>query len=270
MIIHKIPIRNRLRNFMYLIADEKTNEALAIDPLAHKLCLQTASEHGYDIRQVVNTHHHHDHVGGNAKVLEATGAKLLAHSKADIPAVDRRLEISDSVKVGSYDLQILDTPGHTLSHVCLYYDGNKVDRQNGEKTLIDQPVLFSGDTIFNAGVGNCYNGGHPEIMYETIVSLFEQLPMNTRLFPGHDYIENNLRFTLDREPSNVDARKLLDEFSKGLDAESYVTTLKQEKLLNVFLRLNCSEIRTKLNQEGFDSSTEKTTFLALRELRNRW
>ncbi len=265
MIIHKIPLRNSLRNFIYLLADEESKDALAIDPLAFDKCLDTASEYGYNITQVLNTHHHHDHIGGNAKVIAATGARLLAHKNAKIPNVDQGLSVGDTVHVGKYELQVLDTPGHTMSHVCLFYPGN--DQDDSEA---GEPALFSGDVLFNAGVGNCFNGGHPEAMYDTVVDIFEKLPESTRLFPGHDYIENNLRFTLDREPENRWADEFLKAFSAGLDAESYVTTLKLERFLNVFTRLSSVEVRERLNEKGITCNDDKSTFLALRELRNQW
>ena len=79
MIIKQIPIRNQLSNYMYLLGCETTKEAIAIDPLEHGLCLKTASDLGWTIKTVANTHHHHDHIGGNGPVIEATGAELVAH-----------------------------------------------------------------------------------------------------------------------------------------------------------------------------------------------
>src|SRR3546814_19507626 len=94
----------------------------------------------------------------------------------------------DVVKVGrTVELESLDTPGHTMSHVCLLSHG-------------DQPALFCGDTLFNAGAGNCHNGGHPSELYETFAGQLANLPDDPLIYPGHDYIGNKLRFTLDREP----------------------------------------------------------------------
>ena len=90
MLVKQIPIRNNLKNYMYLIACEKTFQTIAIDPLDSALCLKTAEDLGWSIKIVANTHHHHDHIGGNDEVIQATGAQLVAHTEAmeAIPNVD--------------------------------------------------------------------------------------------------------------------------------------------------------------------------------------
>ncbi|MBT6276060.1 MAG: MBL fold metallo-hydrolase, partial [Chromatiales bacterium] len=122
MIVEQIWTDNRFRNFNYLIACPETGEALAIDPLEYGQVLDAARERGWQITQVLNTHHHHDHIGGNQGIVDATQAKILAHAgaKDDIPDMDVGLVAGDVIKVGStVELEALDTPGHTMSHVCL-------------------------------------------------------------------------------------------------------------------------------------------------------
>ena len=263
MIVERIWTGNSLRNFNYLIACPETGEALAVDPLDHRKALARARERGFQITQIVNTHEHHDHTGGNAAVVAATGAKLLAHAGASaaIPGMDRGLKAGDVIRVGkTVELEALDTPGHTMSHVCLL-------------SHTDTPALLSGDTLFNAGAGNCHNGGHPAELYETFVSQLAALPDHTELYPGHDYAENNLRFTLDREPDNQKARELLPRVA-GHDPEaSLVSTLALEKQINTFFRLQSPGVIGRLRDdfpELGDAPDAKTVFLKLRELRNRW
>src|SRR5262245_6039467 len=122
MIVKQIWTANAGRNFNYLIACPETGEALAVDPLDHEKCLLAAKSAGWKITQIVNTHEHRDHTGGNEPVVQKTGAKLLAHKKAGarISGVSRGLGAGDVVKVGkTVELEALDTPGHTMSHVCL-------------------------------------------------------------------------------------------------------------------------------------------------------
>jgi len=263
MIVERIWTGNAYRNFNYLIACAETGEALAIDPLDHEKCLSTAKARGWRITQVLNTHEHHDHTGGNAAVIAATGAKLIAHHRAgaSISGVDRGVQASDVIKVGkTVELECLDTPGHTLCHICL-------------RSHTDQPALFSGDTLFNAGAGNCHNGGHPDELYKTFTEQLDRLPGNTRVYPGHDYIENNLRFTLSREPDNAAAKALLEKVAGHDPARSAVTTLADEKSFNAFFRLTSPSLIARL-REAFPELPEapdaKTVFIKLRELRNKW
>ncbi len=263
MIVKQIWTANNYRNFNYLIACSETGEALAIDPLDHHKCLRAAKDEGWNITQVLNTHEHLDHTGGNAAVVAKTGAKVLAHFNArdKIAAMDRGLAAGDVVKVGrTVELEVLDTPGHTLCHVCLL-------------SHTDQPALFCGDTLFNAGAGNCHHGGHPPELYKTFAGQLDRLPSATRIYPGHDYIENNLRFTLDREPDNVDAGPMLARLA-GQDLErAYVTTLDLERRINTFFRLTSPTVIAKLREifpELPENPDQESVFLKLRELRNSW
>lgn len=264
MIVEQIWTGNAYRNFNYLVACGETGEALAIDPLDHEKCLTRAREKGWEITQILNTHEHLDHTGGNRAMIEATSAKLLAHGNAGgrIDGIDVGLNAGDVVAVGkSVELLALDTPGHTMSHICLL-----------SKT--DTPALFSGDTLFNAGAGNCHNGGYPEELYKTFAAQLDQLPDNTRVYPGHDYITHNLGFTLDREPDNKAAASLLRELQETHDpGDALVTTIAREREVNTFFRLTSPSVIRKL-QESFpdmdDEPSPQEVFLKLRELRNAW
>jgi hydroxyacylglutathione hydrolase len=263
MIVEQIWTGNAYRNFNYLIVCPQTGEALAVDPLDHERCLATARNRGWQITQVLNTHEHGDHTGGNQAVIAATRAKLLAHKNAGarIPGLDRGLSAGDVIKVGkTVELEALDTPGHTMSHVCLL-------------SHTDTPALFCGDTLFNAGAGNCHNGGHPSELYQTFANQLAKLSDRTLVYPGHDYIANNLRFTLDREPDNGKAQQLLGQVGQQDPNRALVTTLALEKEINTFFRLHSRTVIARL-REAFpdlpDQPDERTVFLKLRELRNKW
>ncbi len=263
MIIEQIWTANAYRNFNYLIACPETGEALAVDPLDHRKCLAVAKDKGWTIRTVLNTHEHGDHTGGNRAMIAATGAELLAHVKAKdkIPGIDRGLAAGDVVKVGkTVEIEALDTPGHTMSHVCLL-------------TRTDQAALISGDTLFNAGAGNCHHGGHPEELYDTFAQQLSQLPDDTLIYPGHDYIANNLRFTVDREPDNTRAKELLAEVEDQDPDNALVATLGLEKEINTFFRLTNPSVIAQLRERFSDLPEDpdpRAVFLKLRELRNSW
>jgi hydroxyacylglutathione hydrolase len=262
VIVEQIWTANKGANYNYIVACGETGEALAIDPVEHELCLARAKDKGWDITQIVNTHEHGDHIAGNAAMVEATGAKLFAHENAGakIPGMDGGLAAGDVVKVGaSAELDVLDTPGHTLIHICLL-------------TREDTPALIAGDTIFNAGAGNC-RGGDPELLYETFTTQLAKLPENTRVYSGHDYFEHNLGFTLDREPDNARAKEILGLVKNQDPADPLITTLGLEKEINCFFRLSSPGVIENLRQSFPDLEAqpgEKTVFLKLRELRNSW
>ena len=263
MLVERIWAANELRNFNYLIACSQTGEALLIDPLDARQCIEAARKAGFGITQILNTHEHLDHTAGNAGVVKVTGARVMAHAGAagHIGGVDQGLKRGDAIKVGrTVELETLDTPGHTRSHVCLFAHG-------------DAPALFCGDTLFNAGAGNCHNGGDAGLLYETFVNQLAKLPDTTRVYPGHDYMARNLAFTLDREPGNSDALHALAGARAQDPAAARVTTLSEEKRINAFLRLQNPEIVAGLRGE-FPEIGERpdarTVFVKLRELRNRW
>ena len=176
MIVERIWTGNAYRNFNYLIACPETGEALAIDPLDHEKTLNTARVKGWQITQILNTHEHHDHTGGNAAVVAATGAKVIAHHKAagKIEGMDRGVKAGDVIKVGRHiELECLDTPGHTMCHICL-------------RSHTDEPALFSGDTLFNGGPGATGRSfsDRPTIEASIRARLFA-LPDDTVVHTGH-------------------------------------------------------------------------------------
>jgi len=263
MIIKQIYTYNNYRNFNYLIACPLTREAVAIDPLASDLCLKEASDNGLKIIAIINTHEHMDHIGGNEKIIRNTGCKLYAHKNAknSIPNIDYGLNNGDILKFGkTLEIQVLDTPGHTMSHVCLLARGDTTNS------------LFCGDTLFNAGVGNCHNGGDPVSLYETFYNQLIKLEKNTKIYPGHDYLKNNLEFTLSLESENKSAFELLKKAESESFSINYVSSLENELKINTFFRLKESSIIKSIQEKGepMKDTSPKEVFLALRRLRNNW
>ena len=233
MIVEQIWTANAYRNFNYLIVCSESGEAMAIDPLDHEKCLSAAKKNGWQVTQILNTHEHGDHTGGNDAMIAATGAKLLAHAnaKAKIPNMDRGLGAGDVIKVGkTVELECLDTPGHTMAHVCLM-------------SRTAQPALFCGDTLFVMGCGRLFEGT-PEQMWRSLGKLRE-LPDATRVYCGHEYTQTNARFALTVEPENGALKARANEVdemrAKGL--ATVPSTMAQERATNPFLRADIETVK---------------------------
>ena len=195
------------------------------------------------------------------EIKERTGCTVVG-PRADrdrIPGIDIEVGDGDTYMLYEAEAAVFDVPGHTRGHIAYWFP--------------ESTALFCGDTLFNAGAGNCHNGGHPHELYQTFVRQLAKLPDTTRIYPGHDYWENNLGFTLDREPDNAKAAELLDEVSGRGPDDALVSTLALEKEINTFFRLHSPTVIARL-REAFpdlpEEPDEKTVFLKLRELRNAW
>ncbi|UFX82586.1 hydroxyacylglutathione hydrolase C-terminal domain-containing protein [Candidatus Absconditicoccus praedator] len=159
---------------------------------------------------------------------------------------------------GTY-LQAYHTPGHTYDHISFgLYENNKLE------------ALFSGDSFFNAGIGNCYSGDS-KIAYNTVKDFYLQLPGEVKIYPGHDYMQTNLKFSLNIESDNQYTIDLLNDMQKKQPGE-VVTNIDLEKKINPFLRFANNKIKESIKVK-FNLSylpSEEETFLKLRELRNNW
>lgn len=260
MKVIRLYMNNRLCNFNYILGCEQTKQAIALDPLDAEAVLAASEAQGWNIKLIINTHEHHDHIEGNPGVQAATGAPIWAseHAIGKIPNVSRGLVAGEVIELGSMVFKILPTPGHTPVHVCLL-------------TLSeDTPILFSGDTLFNACAGNCFNGGNVDEMYESFQRELAPLPDETILYPGHDYMKNNLGFSLAWEPGNQDAETWKEKVENLKPENMPYMTLGQERLYNPFLRLNNQTVIQNLKGKGDDIKSDRDVFTALRRHRDRW
>ena len=259
MKVVRLYMDNQLRNFNYVIGCEDTGQAIALDPLDGDAVLSAAEAEGWQIKLIINTHEHHDHIEGNPVVQSATGAPIWAseHAIGKIPNVARGLVANEVIELGSIKFKVLPTPGHTSVHVCLL-------------TLSEvTPMLFSGDTLFNACAGNCFTGDVDD-MYETFQRELMPLPDKTLLYPGHDYMKTNLEFSLIWEPNNQDAKFWQDNVKNISPDNMPIMTLGQERLYNPFLRLKSRGLIAQLDASGDITSSSRAVFKALRLRRDRW
>ena len=238
MKVHQIFTNGPLRNFSYIIETE--DNLFCVDPYYPDQILKKIQEIKKPLKAIINTHEHTDHHCGNQGVIKATHCAVWAHTnaKGKIPGVDRFLQGDEIIPLDrGNQLIVLDTPGHTFAHVCLLLRGHNSS-------------VVTGDTLFNGGVGNCHNGGDPRVLFKTISSHFQNMNDDIRLYPGHEYMENNLLFTLQYEPENKQAKELLARVRQTEDF--LVNTIGDEKKINIFLR------------------SDEDSFLHYRRLRDKW
>lgn len=231
-----------LRNFSYIV--HNTTVAWVIDPYHAWQIEDYLEQHQLQLRAIINTHEHADHTCGNAELRQKSGCEIWAHKNAEtrIPHVTRTLDQDDVIAVSpTHSLKVWDTPGHTFAHVCL------LALHRGQPHGI-----FTGDTLFNAGVGNCHHGGDAQTLHQTINNKFHTLPDDVVIYPGHEYWQHNLAFTLSVEPDNTTARELLAEIKK--DSSPPLSTMALERQVNVFM----------------EKKHDKENFLRLRRLRDKW
>jgi hydroxyacylglutathione hydrolase len=166
-----------MQNFIYIIGCEKTKEAAVVDPAWDvPTILKVANKHGLNIKTILLTHTHFDHINGVEELLKSTDARVFVHKKEAASlaysANVKKIESGDEVKVGGLTVTFIHTPGHTPGSQCFYVD----DR------------LIAGDTLFIKGCGRCdLPGGNPEEMYNSLTSRLKKMDDHTRLYPGHNY-----------------------------------------------------------------------------------
>ena len=173
MIFEQIPVKGD-RNFAYLIGDDSTGHAAIVDPgYAPEATLATAERHGLNVKFVISTHSHKDHIAGNSYVLERTAAVEVMHESTPHPC-QRRVRDNDELSLGAVPLKFLHTPGHIPDHVCILTVGK----------------LITGDILFVGKVGGTggphFPASDPSQQWQSLCRLMTLDPA-TEVWPGHDY-----------------------------------------------------------------------------------
>ncbi|CAA7623593.1 hydroxyacylglutathione hydrolase [Magnetospirillum sp. UT-4] len=211
-------------NFVYLLHDPESGATAAVDPSVAEPVRDALAERGWTLTHILNTHHHHDHTGGNLELKRATGAQVVGARKdaARIPGIDVEVGEGDTFLLGHAALMVLETPGHTLGHIAYWAP--------------DSQALFSGDTLFSLGCGRLFEGT-PEQMWSSLAKLRE-LPPATRVYCAHEYTAANGRFARLVERDNPVLKARLDEVHRQEMAgrPTVPSTLAEERAANPFLR----------------------------------
>ena len=229
--IFRIPLLQD--NYSYLINDLDSSKTACIDPgMAEPILLELEKK---KLDFILNTHHHHDHVGGNLEIQKKTMCKIYGPyaEKSKIPGINLGLKVGVVYKLGSLEYKIIETPGHTSGHICYYFFKNN--------------ILFSGDTLFSLGCGRVFEGTASE-MWKSLKKIRE-LPDETTVYCGHEYTESNTNFATFIDSDNVmlkEKKKQVLNLRKA-NQPTVPFNLGEDKLLNPVLRVDEGDLSEKLN-----------------------
>ncbi|KAJ0334733.1 hydroxyacylglutathione hydrolase [Colletotrichum lupini] len=243
-------------NYAYLVKDDKTNDAVIIDPANPSEVtpvLQKAIKSGeINLTAIVNTHHHWDHAGGNKKLQGELGLdKLPIIGGKDCEGVTRTPGHGESFKIGEgIAVKALHTPCHTQDSICWFM-------QDG-----DQKVVFTGDTLFISGCGKFFEGNAEE-MHSALNKTLAALPDDTVVFPGHEYTKSNVKFAA--SVLQNEAIQKLQAFAENNKETQGKFTIGDEKKHNVFMRVEDPEIQRVTGESEPVSVMNK-----LREMKNNF
>jgi len=221
-------------NYSYLIIDKKNNTACVVDPSESRPVIKYLEKNKIDLKFILNTHHHYDHVGGNKELKEKYGAMIVGFKgdKDRIPGIDILVDDQMIWKYEEFEAKILHVPGHTLGHICFYFYKEK--------------SVFTGDTLFSLGCGKIFEGTCSQ-MLDSLKKL-KKLPRDTKVFCGHEYTKQNSNFCIANDTNNENLKAKINDINTKLknNLPTIPTTIKDELECNIFLKSNSVETFSKL------------------------
>jgi hydroxyacylglutathione hydrolase len=236
-------------NYAYLIHDDTTGETALIDAPEATPILARLDEKGWDLSQILITHHHSDHIDGVGDIVAATGARVLG-AAADahrLPKLDLALAEGDAVHVGQAEGVVMDVSGHTMGHIAFYF--------------AQDHLVFTADSLMAGGCGRLFEGS-PDVMWQSLQKIAD-LPSDIWVCSGHEYTSSNLAFAAHVDPDNAALTARIDRVAKARASgrATVPSRLSGELATNPFLRA-----RQLKSVTGATSDSE--SFAILREMKN--
>ena len=211
-------------NYSYLLIDKINNSACVIDPSDSEPVISCVEKNNINLKFILNTHHHFDHIGGNKDLKKKYKCKVIGFikDKDRIPEIDITLNDRDIWENGNFEAKIYHVPGHTSGHVCFHF--------------YKQNILFTGDTLFSLGCGRIFEGTY-EQMFSSL-QLIKSFPENTKIYCGHEYTLKNAEFCIKHDKDNSALIEKIKSIKKklGNGFPTIPTTIKEELDCNIFLR----------------------------------
>ncbi|XP_053551058.1 hydroxyacylglutathione hydrolase, mitochondrial isoform X3 [Bombina bombina] len=229
-------------NYMYLLIDEETKEAAIVDPVQPHKVVDAVKKHGVKLTSVLTTHHHWDHAGGNEKLVKMVSGLTVYGGDSRVGALNRKVSHLTTFQVGSLHIKCLFTPCHTSGHICYFVT---------KPSSSEPPAVFTGDTLFVAGCGKFFEGTADE-MYSALIEILGRLPPETRVYCGHEYTINNLKFARHVEPDNSAIKQKLswakDTYNKG--EPTIPSTIAEEFTYNPFMRVREKAVQRHAGEDN--------------------
>ena len=223
-------------NFSYIVLNEENNYACVIDPSEAKPIINIVKQEKINLKYILNTHHHHDHVGGNLELKKMFDCKVLGfiNDKNNIPGIDIFLKNKEQFQNKDFEFTTYHTPGHTLGHVIFHFH--------------NQNLLFTGDTLFSLGWGRIFEGSYDQ-MFESL-KIIKSFSQDTLIYFGHEYTFQNSKFCIYHDSNNKRLKDKIVKISEKLKNNSSTTptNLKDELDCNIFLRCKDLSSFSKLRE----------------------
>jgi len=221
-------------NYSYIVIDPKNKSTCVIDPSESGPIINFLEKNNLKLDYILNTHHHYDHVGGNSELKKYYKAKIVGYvnDHKRIPEIDILLKNKEIWKYKNFEAKIIHIPGHTTGHICFYFYKDK--------------IAFTGDTLFSLGCGRIFEGTYSQ-MFNSLNKL-KELPLDTKIYCGHEYTLQNSKFCLLNDPNNKNLKIKITEIKKKLsnNLPTVPSTIKEELECNIFLRSNNLKAFSKL------------------------
>ena len=221
-------------NYSYLIIDESNNSACVIDPSEAHPIISFVENNDINLKYILNTHHHFDHIGGNKELKKKFGSTVLGFKEDShrIPEIDILLEDNQIWRAQNFIAKIIHIPGHTSGHICFHFFREK--------------IVFTGDTLFSLGCGKIFEGTYKQ-MFDSLNKI-KSLPEQTKVYCGHEYTLNNSRFCIKYDAENLYLKKKVENINKKITngLPTVPSTIKEELDCNIFLRTKDLESFSKL------------------------
>jgi hydroxyacylglutathione hydrolase len=242
-------------NYGVLLHDPQSGATASIDAPEAPPIEAALKATGWRLTDILVTHHHGDHTAGIAELKRQHKCRVVAprNEAKRIPDVDETVGEGDSVRVGSLEGRVIDTPGHTAGHISYFFPADK--------------LAFVGDTLFSIGCGRVIEG-NPEMMWNSLLKL-RNLPDDTRFYCGHEYTAANVRFAKTIEPNNNALAARAQEVEKLVAAHkpTIPATIGAEKADNPFLRADNPDVAKAV---GLSGSPAWKVFAEIRERKNKF